>query len=558
MLAISWELLVGLGIFLYGMSRLESGIESLSGAKLKATLARSTAGPIRSAGFGALVTSVLQSSSMVSLLVLAFASAGSMPLYNAIGVLIGANLGTTFTGWIVATLGFKLELARLALPLLGIGGLIQVLCQSAQYRRRLYAWGKTAVGLGLLLLGLALMKDSVGDLPQRWDITLLQGHHPFVYLLSGLIATALIQSSSATVMLTLTALNAGLIDLTAAGALVIGADLGTTGTTLLASLTGPGIKRQLALAQLVFNVVVDLLAFIVLLPQLPWLVAVFGISDPLYSVVAFHSILNLLGLAAFLPMLKPYSRWVARFFNQPQDNLVLLSQITSPVAEAALPAMVQVLQQLWLVVASNSLRLLKVQPQQLAINDAFQQALLSATSNLDLSVGHRRVYEQVKIQEEVIFRLAYKLQQAQLDTKQAEQLRQIQEQARSIVYASKTMQDIASDILQLRSAHENSQPAATWQLTQQQQFLQEIYAKMLPLILEPHQTEFLQEQLETLEKYNDQHYQEMDSGVYQRATLTADEEPTLSTQLNVNREILHATRSLIQSIKQWQSILSMK
>jgi phosphate:Na+ symporter len=555
MLSISWELLIGLGIFLYGMSRLETAIGALSGARLKAALARSTAGPIRSAGFGALITSVLQSSSMVSLLVLAFASAGIVPLYNAIGVLVGANLGTTLTGWIVATLGFKLDLARLALPLLGIGGLVQVLCQSEQ-KRRLYAWGKTATGLGLLLFGLTLMKESVGDLSERLDISLLQGHHPVYYLLAGLVVTALIQSSSATVMITLAALHGGLIDLSEAGALVIGADLGTTGTTLLASMTGPGIKRQLALAQLIFNVVVDMLAFVFLLPLLPWGVMKLGISDPLFSLVAFHSMFNLLGLIIFLPILKPFSRWIERTFKITHDPLVLLEEITSPAPEATLPALEQTLQKLWLVAADNSLRLMDIDSQNLKINEQLQQALTDACAHIDENGSHRQIYEHIKMQEAAIFRIAYKLQQGQLNSKQSKQLGQLQELARSIVYASKTMQDIAGDIQQLKNSRQETTSTANWLLTQQQQFLQQTYSSMLPLMQSLHQIDYLQERLELLDKSNDLHYKQMNQGVYQRASHDTDGEPILSMQLNVNREILHATHNLIQSIWIWQEILS--
>ena len=414
MLSIVWELMIGLGVFLYGMSRLEAGITALSGSRLKARLARSTAGPVSSAGIGALITTVLQSSSMVSLMVLAFASAGIMPLYNAIGVLIGANLGTTITGWLVATLGFKLDIAAIALPLLGIGGFVQVM-------------------LGLLLFGLGLMKDSVGGLPQQWDITLLQGYHPLIYLLAGLVATALIQSSSAVVMLVLTAINAGFISLPEAGALVIGANLGTTGTTMFASLTGPGIKRQLALAQVVFNVIVSTLAFLILLPLLPWTLHVLRISDLLYSVVAFHTVINLLGLLLFLPLLKPFSRWIERFFKTPQDSLTLLMQMQTPVPEAVLPAIEQALQQLWVVAAVNTLRLLNIKTTALSLDSDLQQTLATLSNSIKHDNSPKHTYGEIKPQEGTLFQLAYKLQQVRLDERQSILLGRMQELARAIV-----------------------------------------------------------------------------------------------------------------------------
>ncbi|MEH6911792.1 MAG: Na/Pi symporter [Oceanicoccus sp.] len=555
MLSIVWELVIGLGVFLYGMSHLEEGIAALSSSRLKARLARSTASPVSSAGFGAVITTVLQSSSMVSLLVLAFASAGIMPLYNAIGVLIGANLGTTITGWIVATLGFKLDIATLALPLLGIGGFVQVMNSSSS---RLYAWGQSATGLGLLLFGLGLMKDAVGGLPQQWDISLLQGYHPLIYLLAGLIATALIQSSSAVVMLTLTAINAGFIGLPEAGALVIGADLGTTGTTMLASLTGPGIKRQLALAQVVFNVIVDTLAFLFLLPLLPWIVQSLGISDLLYSVVAFHTTINLLGLLLFLPLLKPFSHWIEGFFQTPQDSLTLLLQMETPVPEAVLPAIEKALQQLWIVAAFNTLHVLGIKHTRLPLDANSQQSLVAHNTAIMNDSSPQHIYRELKHQEGILFQLSYKLQQVRLNEPQSMLLGKMQELARAIVYASKTIQDIAADIEKLRHSQNNSNSAASWLLTQQQQFLIDIYCGLLPLLFNQSDPNYLQEQLKKMATQNDLHFQEMNAGVYQRAIITDHSEPGLSIQLNVNREIGHAVRSLLSSIELWQDIKSPK
>jgi phosphate:Na+ symporter len=552
MFSIVWEMLVGLGIFLYGMSRLENGIGALSGAQMKSWLARSTASPLASASFGALVTTILQSSSMVGLLVLAFASAGSMPLYNAIGVLIGTNLGTTATGWIVATLGFKLDFATLALPLIGIGGLMQVLTKP---ERRLYAWGKMATGLGLLLFGLMLMKDRVGDLSLQWDIQLLQDYHPVIYLLAGVLVTALIQSSSATVMLTLTALNASLINLPEAGALVIGANLGTTGTTVLASMNGPGIKRQLALAQLTFNAVVGLFAFFLLLPILPMTAQWLGILDPLYGVVAFHTALNLLGVAAFLPFLKPFSQWIERFFKSPVDSVTRLAEIPVPIPEAALPAMVQALRDLWLMAAANTMHLLAIPPNQLSISPGHLKTLSDAAKVLDGDTRHLQVYQKIKHQEAAIVQLAYKLQQQRLDNLQSRHLGLMQELARGIVYASKTIQDIANDIQQLHNAHQFTSNTANWQLTQQQTFLRELYSNLLPAIIDKQDSGYLQEQLKDLERRNDQHFQDMNEGVYQRAPNALKSEPELSIQLNVNWAILHAIRSLLHSTELWQAII---
>lgn len=550
--AIAWQMLIGLGIFLYGMSRLENGIQSLSAVRLKQWLANSTGKPFSSAVSGAAVTAILQSSSMVSLLVLAFASAGIIPLYNAIGVLLGANLGTTFTGWIVATLGFKLDLTAIALPLFGLGGLSQVLFDN---KSKLQHWGKVALGLGLLLFGLSLMKESVSDLPQRWDISLLQGYHPLIYLLSGVAAAALIQSSSAVVMMTLAALHGGLISLPEAGALVIGADLGTTSTTFLGSLTGPNIKRQLAMAHIIFNVVVDLAAFVLFLPLLPWMVSLLNLSDPLYSLVAFHSIINLFGIAAFLPLLKHYSLWISTRFSSRRNGITSLEEIPIEVPEAALPALCKHLQQLWMIAAINNMQYFSLNLQQLNLSANTRETLGKLITDQTAGQNISEVYEQIKRQEVEILQFSFRLQQQPLNEEDASYLSRLTELTRTIVYASKTLRDISGDLDEISEAMRHSMTGAVgWIYSEQRQFQQQLYQNLLPLIAGQHNEAFINEQIETLENDNNRHYEKMNQGVYQRSLSTDSELLSLSTLLNVNREIHHATKSLISSATLWQSL----
>ncbi len=238
------DLLFGIGIFLYGMSELEKGIRNLGDARLKALIRSGSSTRISSVLVGTITTAILQSSSVVSLLVMAFASAGLLPLVNAIGIILAANLGTTATGWIVATLGFKFDLEALAIPLVGTSAFALVLLREGA---RLHSSARIFIGIGLRL-GLGIMKSSVETLPQQWDVASFSGRSAFVYLLVGIFITLLIQSSSAVVMMALTALNSSLFSLQDAAALVIGADLGTTGTAILASIPGSTIKRKLAAA----------------------------------------------------------------------------------------------------------------------------------------------------------------------------------------------------------------------------------------------------------------------------------------------------------------------
>lgn len=317
------HLVYGLGIFLYGMNRIERGLESFSQNHLQHWLTTYTRTPILSVITGVVITAMLQSSSLVTLLMMAFVSTNMVPFKNAIGVVLGANLGTTFTGWIVTTVGFKLPLSDFALPLMGIGSILFLVFLQQERQK---AFGRFLIGLGLILLGLDVMKSTVSDLPELFDFTQLAGLPAIVFLLAGAVLTAIIQSSSATMMITLTLLHGGLIQLPEAAAFIIGADLGTTSTSALGALTGKAARKQMAMAHIVFNLIVDLFAFVVLLPVVPWLINLYPSIDRLYALVLFHSAFNLIGLSLFIPFIRPFSDWLNRLFVNDETELTRFIQ----------------------------------------------------------------------------------------------------------------------------------------------------------------------------------------------------------------------------------------
>jgi phosphate:Na+ symporter len=328
-----WELFAGLILFLFAMSQLESALKSLGGRSLARFLEQQSENRFKAVMGGLVGTALLQSSSVVALMVLAFVGAGLLSLGGALGVIFGSNLGTTFTGWIIATLGFKVELFSFSLPLIAVGGVVNLFAHG-----RLAEFGKAVLGIGLLLMGLQFMSTSVTSLEQLIDIYDLANLAPWQYLLFGVVVAAVIQSSSATMMITLAALNADIISLPNAAAIAIGADLGTTTTVMLGALKGSTPKRQVAAGHVLFNVSTDLIAFIFRLPLLG-VIAAMGIEDPLYSLVAFHSLFNLLGLCVFIPFTKQFAN-LLRSLIKPEETheATYLAELGSGASEAALHA----------------------------------------------------------------------------------------------------------------------------------------------------------------------------------------------------------------------------
>ena len=530
----------GLGLFLFGMSQLEYGIRKLSDVRLRGWLRASTGTSVGSVGTGVVATALLQSSSMVSLLVLAFASAGLLPFLNAVGIILGANLGTTLTGWIVAIFGFKLDLESLALPLLGVSAF--AIAFTKRETRPNYS-AMVGLGIGLLLFGLGIMKTSMETIPEQWDVTLLQGHSPLLYLLFGVLITVAVQSSSAVMMMALAAINANFIALPEAVALIIGADLGTTSTTVLGSLGGSAIKRQLALAHCVFNLIVDIAAFLLLLPLLPLLLSSLRINDPLIGLVAFHSTMNLLGLMAFIPFLGHFSGWIEKLFaRHVNQRKSLLERVPTDIVDAALVALENASRSVVLQAACNAMGLFNMSPERL---EAIKEAVHQTDATVE-GLNFEKGYENLKRQEGEILRFAAQIQLQPLDEQEVIELERLLRITRRVIYCNKTLKDIRHDLRELRL---NPVPVMNELYELHRSYHKSVYQKLLDLLLNEHPKEYLLEEFEQLEVENDQHYDNANQMVQSRTALASSDTTLISLQLNVNREIRLACQQILRAVR---------
>ncbi|MDQ7782841.1 MAG: Na/Pi symporter [Desulfomonilaceae bacterium] len=343
-----WKFLAGLGIFLFGIFMMEESIKLLAGRSFKTMIRRYTGTRFKGLMTGVVSTAVLQSSSAVSLMVLAFVGAGLMTLVNAIAVIMGAMVGTTFTAWIVAVFGFKFKIDAFALPLIGIGGLgLIVLSGSARYVNI----SKLVAAFGFLFLGLDFMKTSVEDVAAAVDLSALPDVGLWIYLGAGILMTVIMQSSSATIAVILTTLFSGIIDFTQGAAMVIGANVGTTVTILLGSVGGIPAKKQAAVSALVFKTGTALAALLALPLMFRIIDDLLGLSDnPVLGMAAFHTLFNFMGVILFFPVIPALARYLERIF--PERRTILTQYIlntTAEVPEAALEALrKEVLHQLYL------------------------------------------------------------------------------------------------------------------------------------------------------------------------------------------------------------------
>ena len=333
-----WRFLAGLGIFIFGMNSLEDAIKQLSARSLKKVIRKSTKGLFRSIFTGMSSTVILQSSSAISLMTITFVGAGMMSLRNAIGLILGTNIGTTITGWIVATLGFKLNIEGIALPLIGIGGLgMIILNKSSNY----ISINRLLVGLGFIFIGIDFMKGSFEHFTESFDLALIPHYGSLFYVLIGVLVTAIMQSSSATIAIVLTALNTNVLNFNEGAYLVIGANIGTTITVLFGAINGVVVKKQVAFSHLIFNVITGIIAYL-LLPIFIFLIKWItnGHHDYLTNLVLFHTIFNVVGVLFFIPFIPQLVRMLDKWFPQKDHQLTkYLHKVSFDLPEACINAL---------------------------------------------------------------------------------------------------------------------------------------------------------------------------------------------------------------------------
>ena len=318
------EIAAGVAIFLFGMLMLEDGFKLFSGGLLERVLEKTTGSLSKSLGFGLVATTIMQSSSLVSVITISFLSAGLISLVAGVGIIFGANLGTTTGAWLVAGFGLKVNISAYAMPMLAIS--IVMVFQKNKYWR---GAGYVLAGLGFLFLGIHHMKEGFEAFKNQIDLTrfALTGLLGLVvYTLIGAAATVVMQSSHATMVLIITALAAGQISYENALALAIGANIGTTVTAIIGAFTANYQGKRLALAHLVFNLVTAgvALAFIGPIRDLvDFISRGVGIADTDFALklAVFHTIFNALGVVLMLPFLQRLISFLERVIVQPLEDL---------------------------------------------------------------------------------------------------------------------------------------------------------------------------------------------------------------------------------------------
>ena len=339
-----FTILGALGMFLYGMNLMSGGLQKAAGSKMRGFLTAMTSNPFKGVMTGVGITSVIQSSSATTVMTVGFVNAGLLTLSQAVGVIMGANIGTTITAWMVSLLGFKADIATFAVPLMALGFLFSL---SKRDKRRHIS--ELIIGFSLLFLGLSLMKGAVPDLRETPEVlAFIQNWTSYgfgsvlIFLLLGTILTLVLQSSSATMALTLIMVNMGWIPFEMGAAMVLGENIGTTITANIAAAVGNANARRAAMAHTLFNVFGVIWALALFTPFLKLVgltITWFGLPNPLevndgtsalYGVSMLHTLFNVINtciLIWFVPVIVKLSEKLIRERKRETEETIKLKFI---------------------------------------------------------------------------------------------------------------------------------------------------------------------------------------------------------------------------------------
>lgn len=329
-------LLGGVGVFLVGMMLLSDGLRSAAGSGFRQALERFARTPFQALLSGTAFTALVQSSSATTLTTIGFVSAGLLTFPQAVGLIFGANLGTTSTAWLVSLLGFKVDVGAVALPLVGVGALLRFMAPG-----RWKHAGTALAGFGLIFVGIDILQDGMATAAERIRPEDLYGSTVMgrVALVAiGVVMTVVMQSSSAAVATTLTAIHAGGIGIEQGAYLVIGQNLGTSITAVLAAVGGSIPVRRTALAHVMFNGVTGLVALVVVPFLIGGALQLTG-GDPTVAIAVFHTGFNLLGVAILFPVIDQFAALVERLVPEHRPSLTRnLDRSVAETTEVALEA----------------------------------------------------------------------------------------------------------------------------------------------------------------------------------------------------------------------------
>lgn len=534
-----FKLAAGIGLFLFAMYLIEEALKNLSGRTFKLFLQRITKNNIGAITGGAIVTAVLQSSSMVSFMVLAFVGAGVFTMKNALAIILGANLGTTIASWLVATLGFKTNIEIIAYPALCLGGFLLILFRN---RKTIEYISYFLLGFGLLFIGLSFMKNAMETQVENFNLSEYATMPSVVFLLMGFLITMVVQSSSVTMALTLSALHVGAIDFPMAAAIVLGSETGTTIKILLGAIGGNVSKKRVALGNILFNIILTIIAFLSLKPILLLITNVFNIKDSLIGLVTFSSLINLLAIVLFIPFLDLFTKFLERFFKDSDGSTAAFighASINEP--ETAVDLFRR--ETKYFIHNSMIFNLELFKTDTSSIQERTDYEIINQQKKF-FSKTKEEKYEFLKQLQGEIQAFYLKLR-SKIQNEQQGELNQLISAVRSSMHSVKSVKDIDSNISNL--SHSSKDIKYNFFLHHKKE-TENMYFQLNTFLLQENKVSF--EELQFLFDSIQNNYSSALNNFYTEAQKASIENLDITTIINFNRELFTSNKAMLMAVKE--------
>jgi len=529
-----WKMLAGVAFFLLAMYFMEDSLRLLAGRRFKLFLKKQTTNRVKAILGGAIVTALLQSSSIANLLVLGMVGAGVVMMKNALGLMLGSNLGTTFSSWMIATLGFQFNIETAVLPVAGITGIGMAFLPRES---RLHLWVKFIFSLSFLFVSLGFIKEGMGEFVQQTDLSSLNDYPVILFFFTGILLTAVVQSSSVTIALALSALYSEAITLLMAMAVTLGAEIGTTLKFFLVSVNGPAIKKRVALGNFLFNIVTVLIMLALLFPLNRLITRLFGTEENLFALVFFQSLVNMVSIFLFFPFLNLLGKFLLQQYPDKGAESLYIRNIPAADTDPAIEAL------------ENETRHLAGQVIHFTL-DAFDLVENSRANHLVhrsfLKKTTEEKYTSIKLLHGEMHAYCLKLQHSPVNEKEADRLSQLMAAMRNTMYAAKSIHDALDDIRQVRNSS-NDIKYAYYQ--QSRQNLQEFYSRITRLLNKENNnyTETLRSSYNLVTEGYTHDLQRL----YKDSFSGMVNELDTSTLINLNRQLYTSLKSILFALKDY-------
>lgn len=531
-----WKMLTGVAFFLLAMNFMEKALQHLAGRKFKLFLKKHTTSKIKAIGSGTIITGVLQSSSVVNLMLLSMVGAGIIRMENTLALMLGSNLGTTLNSWILVYLGFNFNIGNIIFPVAGITGILMAFINKES---KWFLWIRLVFSVAFLFIALGFIKTGMEGLVNQTDLAYFNRYPLIIFLFVGIVLTAIVQSSLTTLALTLSALYAQAVTLNVAMAIVLGAEIGTTLKLFLASVGGSAGKKRVALGNFLFNIVTASVIML-MLQQVNYLItAVLHINNSLIALVFFQSFVNLFCIILFYPFLHLFAKFLTRCFSEESDESFYIRKVPVTEAGLALEALENETELLISHVIDYSLQSFGEVSGTAVLNNTVQKKFNGKTI--------REKYVHIKQQHGEMYNYCLKLQATAKDKPDAERLSQLTGAIRNTMYAAKSINDAQHDIEQMSNS---SNDIKFDFYLQSKERIMKFYAQV-QLLLNGNEERSPVESLGIIYHSIKKMYSENLQALYKSSVSKSVNEIEISTLINFNRELYTFFKSAVYGLRDY-------